>query len=166
MNVKYDINHKDYVNAMKYTLLNFPKSRKEIIKFIICLLVLNLIGLLWVKSLFQLPTVMFLVLYFIGSIVSIVHGIYSSLKKGEKAYRDRGGFFCEHTIEINENGVRETTSIDERFVKWEVVSSIEQNTDYIFIFISKATFHVIPKRAFNSDIEANEFYNILVNFLE
>ncbi len=165
MKVKYNINHKDYIKTIKYGTLNVPKARKENIKFLVCFLSLMLIVFLWIRSLFQLPTVIFLSMYFIGSFICILHIIYSSLKKREKAHRDRGGFFCEHTIEINEDGVRETTSIDEIFVKWEVVNSIDQNAEYIFIFLSEVTFYFIPKRAFKSNLEADEFYNKAVNFL-
>jgi hypothetical protein len=70
------------------------------------------------------------------------------------------GVLGKHIIQISEEGLREATDVNESFRKWEAVTNVLQNAEYIFIFDSDIMVHIIPKRAFKEKSEAEHFYSM------
>ncbi|MBD7913144.1 YcxB family protein [Clostridium cibarium] len=93
-----------------------------------------------------------------GGILDLI-AYYNLIEKEIRKLQKAGGYFCEHTIKMNEEGVREITSYNDTLSKWKAINSVTENKDYIYVIFSNSSFHVIPKRAFNSIEEANEFYD-------
>jgi hypothetical protein len=81
-------------------------------------------------------------------------GILQLLKE-EKPGKGQLG---KHRIIVNQDGVQESTAVGESRTSWAGVHRIEQNPDYIFIYISPVAAHVIPKRAFGDMGQAEAFY--------
>ena len=67
------------------------------------------------------------------------------------------GLLGGHTITITEEGLTETTEVNESRSSWEGIEKIEENEQYIFIYISAYQAHVIPKCAFASEKGEREF---------
>ena len=86
---------------------------------------------------------------------------YGALRKIEK----NGGVICEHTIEINEEFVIESTDINESRLRWRSIETVEENKDYIFIK-PPGQAHIIPKRAFPNEEDAKKFYSQASVYLE
>ncbi|OZB90139.1 YcxB family protein [Paenibacillus sp. XY044] len=63
----------------------------------------------------------------------------------------------EHTITLADEGIIESTSVNESIHKWGGIRDIENNEDYIFIFLNQTMAHIIPKRAFPSTETAAVF---------
>jgi hypothetical protein len=164
MKVKVNINRKDFWKANKYAMLNLPVLR---VVFILLLLVipvyafitfnsqrdtsgLSLGGVLILSLLWGL--FFFFVIYVFGKMFIMLYPI------------NKPGVFGEHIIEINEDGVRETTSVNETTLTWDGVYVVKQNKAYIFIFINNMAAHIIPKRSFDSIAEAEKFYHTAAGF--
>jgi hypothetical protein len=74
---------------------------------------------------------------------------------------DRGQL-GKHRLVMSEEGLVESTAVGESRSSWAGVNRIEQNLDYIFIYTSPAAAHVIPRRAFRTVREAEDFYRFAV----
>ena len=64
----------------------------------------------------------------------------------------------KHNITINDQELAETTEVGESRCRWSGVERVAENEDYIFIYVSTASAHVIPKRFFSSREQAEAFY--------
>lgn len=53
---------------------------------------------------------------------------------------------CNHTVTVTEDGVKESTDNSENYHKWEAIDHVSLNDDYVFIYNTPMTAHVIPKR--------------------
>ena len=69
------------------------------------------------------------------------------------------GLFCEHTIEISPEWLSEKTQVNESKVAWSTMKSLEEDPEYLFLFVDRLVAHVIPKCAFSSPHEAEVFLN-------
>jgi YcxB-like protein len=82
------------------------------------------------------------------------------LMNDEKPGRGQLG---RHRLALTDTGVVESTAVNESRTSWAGVDRVEQNADYIFIYISPAAAHVIPKRAFPDPQAAEAFYQLSKN---
>jgi hypothetical protein len=80
--------------------------------------------------------------------------------------RQRPGFFCEHSISISPEWLSEKTPVNESKVAWATLKSVEEDADYLFLFLDKLVAHTIPKRAFSSPHEAETFLNTARRYWE
>jgi hypothetical protein len=85
------------------------------------------------------------------------HAIRQMLRE-EKPDR---GLLGRHHITLSESGVIERTAVGESRTSCAGLDRVEQDADYIFIYTSAVGAHVIPKRAFRDDREADAFYQRL-----
>jgi hypothetical protein len=74
------------------------------------------------------------------------------MKEGQNA-----GFLCEHRIEITPEYMIETTDVGETKVFWRGVEKIAEDSGYLYFYTGAMQAHVIPRRAFASRAEAQEF---------
>jgi ABC-type nickel/cobalt efflux system permease component RcnA len=70
------------------------------------------------------------------------------------------GQLGRHKIRLTETEIVETTDVGESRTNWVGVDRIEQNDDYIFVYTTPHSAHVIPKRAFDSAGQAASFYQL------
>lgn len=70
------------------------------------------------------------------------------------------GHLGRHRVVLSEAGVVEITAVNESRTSWAGVDRVEQNSEYIFIYTSPSTAHVIPRRAFRDTQEAEAFYQL------
>jgi hypothetical protein len=84
----------------------------------------------------------------VGALFSYFWTLYSYKKYPKKAAKElqQKEVFCEHTILVTEDGVRESTDNSENYHKWDAINHISLNDEYIFIYNTPMTAHVIPKR--------------------
>jgi hypothetical protein len=75
-----------------------------------------------------------------------------------KAENPGKGQLGSHRVVLSEDGVVEKTAVGESRTSWAGVDRIEQNPEYVYIYTSPASAHVIPKRAFRNMQEAEGFY--------
>lgn len=68
------------------------------------------------------------------------------------------GILCEHTVTIDQDGLTETTPVNESRHRWSGVYRVDSTPDHIFIYIQQNMAHVIPRRSFTSVEEADSFF--------
>lgn len=69
----------------------------------------------------------------------------------------RPGLLCGHTVSISPEWLAEKTEVNDTKVSWSTLNAIEEDGDYLYLFVTKAVAHTIPKRAFTSLAEAQTF---------
>lgn len=74
------------------------------------------------------------------------------------------GVLGEHTIVINKEGLRETTSFNDTLHYWGSIVGIFQNKQYIFIKLNQVLVHVIPRQSFPSQEEDERFYQLALQY--
>jgi hypothetical protein len=76
------------------------------------------------------------------------------------ARADRG-LLGEHTFRITDQGLVESTKVNESLIKWGGVRSLKRTRRYIHIRVTTAMFHTIPRRHFPDAAADDEFWNAL-----
>lgn len=84
----------------------------------------------------------------VGALACFFWTFYAYKKHPEKAAKQmqQKEVFCEHTITISDEGIRESTENSESYRKWSAINNISINDNYIFIYDTPMTAHIIPKR--------------------
>jgi len=93
-----------------------------------------------------------------GALVSYLWTLYCYKNYPKKAAKElqQKEVFCEHTLIVTDEGVRESTDNSENYHKWDAINHISHNDEYIFIYNTPMTAHVIPKRV----VGENDFLKI------
>ena len=53
---------------------------------------------------------------------------------------------CEHNILVTAEGIKESTVNSKTYHQWDAINHVSFNDDYVFIYNTPMTAHVIPKR--------------------
>lgn len=75
-----------------------------------------------------------------------------------KQERQDKGQLGKHRLVLDDAGLVETTAVGESRTSWPGVHRVEQNADYIFIYVAPASAHLIPRRSFKEPQEADSFF--------
>jgi hypothetical protein len=67
------------------------------------------------------------------------------------------GVLGAHTYAFTDNGLLETTSANETLIKWGGAQSVSERRGLLHIEVARGLFHLIPRRAFESDAIYSEF---------
>jgi hypothetical protein len=86
-----------------------------------------------------------------GFFICLINVLFTSSKKS--------GALGEHLYTITEQGLYGKTRNAESMLKWSGVNSMHKSRDYMYVRVNSYLFHIIPKRAFGSEIMFEEFWN-------
>lgn len=67
------------------------------------------------------------------------------------------GILCEHELEIRDDGLVERTSVNESLHRWAGFQKVVSNNSYLYIYVTNVMIHLVPKRYFTSEHEAQSF---------
>lgn len=160
MKITFKLRRDDLWNFNKYVISNAPVLKRSFIMgFAATPVLLLVVGIMmhlkpWLVAIETVAGGL------IGAYILILFAkqqLYKSIGNGK-------GVLGEHTIEIEPKGLRETTDVNQNFHKWNGVQSIESDKKYIYVFIGNYMAHIIPKSAFKSDEEAEEFLNTAISY--
>jgi hypothetical protein len=70
------------------------------------------------------------------------------------------GILGEHEFTLKDDGLLETTSVNETLSKWVSISSVTKTKRYIYIRLG-LSFHLIPKNSFQNQAQFDEFWEDL-----
>ena len=162
--VHVDVTREDYWKFNLYGLIKVKSLRRMFIFNMSAMPVLMFVALMIFRIATHIPVaVVILLAIVLGGLVDLLI-LYITKMRIMKMPEKRSGILGEHTIEIDEKGIDETSPAGDVSYLWESISSIEQNKDYIFIFVSNLSGHIIPKRAFASVEDAEEFYRLATEY--
>jgi hypothetical protein len=81
------------------------------------------------------------------------------LKLVQEEKPDRGQL-GSHKISLTETELVETTHVGQSRTHWAGIDRVEQNNDYIFIYTTPHAAYIVPKRSFDSQHQAESFYQL------
>ena len=166
--VNYEINADDVLAFSRHNCRSSRTMRRLRVggyTFITLLLLFGDIVQLWVRRFlpweYLLPVVgrqvlelvLFVGIYYLA-LRWVVKFTASNLSKESR----NAGVMCKHKVVISDEALVETTDVGEQRVLWRGVDRVEENESHIFIYTAPATAHVIPKWAFATNREAEEFF--------
>lgn len=162
MKITYDTTKEDYWNFNKYVMFKNPKMRISIFSSIFLFILIVFIGIfIYTDSL-----IYSIVTTILATLIFVIITQKSTKRRIINLVENEDGILGEHTIEINKDELKEYTKNNSSSWNWNGIKSIEDNEDYIFIFINNLLGHVIPKRGFNSQEECKKFYNLAKEYHE
>lgn len=62
-----------------------------------------------------------------------------------------------HTVNISPEWLSAKTTMSESKHSWQTIYSLEEDTDYLYLFVTKISAHIVPKRVFTSQAQAQVF---------
>lgn len=68
------------------------------------------------------------------------------------------GILCRHCVTLTDDALIEVTAINEERCSWHGVHHVVHTPEYIYIFATLQSAHIIPKRAFPDPDVAQQFY--------
>ena len=69
-----------------------------------------------------------------------------------------------HRMSLEETGIKVRSELGESRLAWSAVERVEETETHIYIYIGALTAHVIPKWAFNTRREAEDFFDAARSF--
>lgn len=166
MEITYELEKEDLIKFRWYFLIvNPPKSSRNQRRFLLGFIIAIEIHRFFLSGQ-QYPLVNRIFGFTLSVIVYLL--FLAIMRRLSALYLSRqnipkSGLICEHTITLTETELIEKTDVNETHHSWEGMDRIEENDDYLFIFIGNKETHIIPKRAFESTYEYRDFYEFVKN---
>lgn len=107
-----------------------------------------------IVALFLVILIIFTFAVLITSLIIILIYIFAVPSK-------KDGILGRHYFVIQNDGFREITVVNDMLHKWQGIRLITKFNSYIFIKINLYQYHIIPKRAFNTEEDFNAFWQEL-----
>jgi hypothetical protein len=82
-------------------------------------------------------------------------------KRVTKLYNENRGLQLEFLVAFDVAGIQWTSEQGSLTLPWEDVFQYKENRDFILVYTSSATFHIIPKRAFSNPANLQKFVQFL-----
>lgn len=160
MKIIFEIKRKDLWKQRRWAKWNMPTYRNTNILFYLIWLALfsqeisERVNIFAAILYVLLLTFSYIVFQFVLDVVCFISDIY--LIK-------RQGIVCEHIIEITADGLREQTDANETFRRWKYIDLIKDNESCIYYCVGNQ-YLGIPKRAFGTKLEAEQFFQQALSF--
>jgi hypothetical protein len=161
MTITYNLEPNDIRAFQKYALKHLPSARRR--RYITAAIVVA--WSLWVTLTSEHKEIGFLIFSFcmymlVGWAIirllwfcSVRIVQWRSLK-----FDEHKSLLCEHTITLEDDAIVEATPYGEARNLWSGIYQVVDAADYIYIFITPDSAHIIPKLAFPDTESAQRFY--------
>lgn len=172
MQITYSLEAKDIKESQNYYLRNNSRVKKTRFFTYLLIFAISYWQLLYLfiftdflsnfnwsvlSTYFTTGTFAFLVGLIAARSVDYFWQLYS-INSTVKKYKHGDGVLGEHLIKFEEDYLVEITDVNQTKQSWKGVDKIEENQNYIFIFISPLNAHIIPKRFFDTEQDASMFF--------
>lgn len=109
------------------------------------------------------------VVLFLAVWIAITAYLQPRLTRGavrDMAKREMESHIGSQVVTLNDAGFEVATSVSTSFTKYEGVNRLEETDGLLLVFTSATSAQIIPKRAFRSDSERQEFWGMLKGKVE
>ena len=76
------------------------------------------------------------------------------------------GILGKHSLLLDDTGIVEETSVNKTVTRYEGVHRLEESDELLLVYLSANGAQIIPKRAFSSEREKDEFWDFLKRKVE
>ncbi len=155
MKIKVKLTVDDYWNYDKYMVTH---TFSFFVKILISLGIIPVAIFVTTTSM-GLSILKVLIATLLGGLIFDFGFLYFAKRRMAKLLINSSGYIAEHSFEIFNEGLKRTIPAGGAIVKWSTITSIVQNRKYIYYFINKTNPLILPKRGFEREEEAIQFYN-------
>lgn len=153
MKMSIDFTKDDYWKLNKYVMFHMPQFKNMILLVMILLPILmcaalKVLGRSWEVS---------IILGLLIGILADLYVVFSVKLKVQRHVKTNKGLIGEHTIEVNEQGFTETTSINQTNYPWSKVAHLREDPQYFYVFVNDTQGIGVPKRGFANTAQQTEF---------
>lgn len=170
MTIQYDLTKDDYISFNMHHIKNSKTLKRSlyiqqyVLSLIYIIIPFILIEVTTIPLIFWL--IPFIVIYILW-IALYPRYFKGYIKRNIEKMLDEGdnkSIFGPVSLSLEESGIIETTKAGESKANWSSIERIEENKDYIFIYINSVSASIIPVRAFGDIEEKNEFLMTLKRY--
>lgn len=163
MELEFELIEEDYIN---YNIDHAKKSssvKKNIMTQRLLGPILFLTIPFVIRRYTEIPLWYWLTLFGICSVVWIVfypkYFNWEMTRRVKKMLKEGNNenIFIKRKITLSSQGILEISAIGETNIAWEKVEKVEETDEYIYIYISSISAHIIPKRVFKDENEKQMF---------
>lgn len=161
MKITIDLTKEDYWNMNKFVMFHIPKYRNLLMLTFISLPIIIIAMLRFVLDYSWAYSIIIGILV---SALSAFYMIFSIKRKVMRLVKTNAGTVGKHAIELNGEGMYETTEYNNLEYSWKEIEAIKSDKDYIYIFVNSVQAINIPKRAFSDDEQEQAFVHQLEQY--
>lgn len=171
MKLTYTLTEQDYIDFNLYTFKKSPTMQKRLLKQRVTGPVLFIIATIIFPRITDISRMTWAVFFLTASAA----WYFYYPKKMEKALRkttlmqlnerEDDKLLSETQMILTEEGIRIKRESSESVFNWDAFKKVEQSDKQIFIFSRNIAVHIIPKMAFSSSAEMEEFLSIVRNHI-
>lgn len=165
MELEYSLTEEDYVQFNIEHGKKSPFLRKRILLQRIFGPIIFIIAPFLIQGFSDIPFWYWFTLFGITSILWFVYypkytnweikrGIMKMLEEG-----DNENLLNHRKLTLRVDGIQQISEHNVVNTPWEQIDSIWETEDYLFLYISSLSAYIIPKRAFNSKEDQEDFFN-------
>ena len=145
------------IDVIAFNLFLLPRARANLIFFVAVAIGIFTFLIAQQSSLSTANIVIALISSVIGGAAALLLGFLGSLIFVLLSSSVKSGVLGLHTYNIEPEGLREITAVNEGLQKWTGIQEVARSKRFLYIRINGYLFHLIPRHAFSSDHEFNEF---------
>lgn len=154
MKIRFDLTMDDLLAFNRYHFMNSPAYRSSLIVGMAMVSILPLgltLFLIYNGRLPRLPVIAFGCGLTLFSMFGFYRRFPSAIDRTtRRMFGNDQSLFGPHELEIEDEWLVERTDINASRQAWRGIQKIVETDDYVFIYLSAATAHVIPKAAVTS----------------
>jgi Mn2+/Fe2+ NRAMP family transporter len=155
-----NLNREDIWQFTRYVYWSLPRYRRNIyLAVAVVPIVVFMIGRVMEPNLVLNVAVALLVGILVPPLI-----YWNTKREVMKLPSGKPGLLGEHTITIAPEGLREKTVVNESSHSWEGIHAIVDDKQHIYVFIDTHMAHIIPKRAFSGENEAQVFLDMAMQY--
>ena len=159
MKLNYEINLDDYIEFNLHHLKHSKTVQKSLTNNRIVVSLIYLVIPFLISFLFKQPISGYLLAFSLAAIVFFIYFpklYYRSTKnKMIKLLNDKSdeSLFGEHSLKVDENGIKEITQSSVHEIKWDDIVEIKGTKNYFYIYFTSMQAIVVPLEAIKDDME-------------
>lgn len=88
------------------------------------------------------------------------------LIKGMVSEGRNRGVFCRHRVTVSPEGITDSGEFSQTAIAWPAIERVAWNNDYAFVYTSAVAAIIIPRRAFTTAAEFEEFVGVAYDYHE
>ncbi|WP_211746611.1 YcxB family protein [Paenibacillus sp. Marseille-Q4541] len=161
MKITIDLTKEDYWKLNKFVMFHMPKYRNMLLLTIISLPIVIIALFRFVLDYSWLFSVITGILV---SALSMFYMMFSIKRKVMRLVKTNDGIVGEHVIELNAEGLHESTVYNQAHYSWKGIEDVKSDKDYIYIFVNSIQGINIPRRAFADQEQEQAFVKQLEQY--
>ena len=172
MELTFKLTEEDYINYNVAHSKTSPSMKRSILIQRIMGPVIFVITPFIIVQFSDIPLWYWLIVFGLSSITWFIYypkyAMWEITRRIKKmlAEGNNENLFNERILVLTDEGITETSSIGETKISWVKIERLEETEDYLYIYVSSVSAHIVPKRVFENSSEQEKFINKITEYVQ